>query len=138
MYVYLGGHASPFVSELGVKLDDDLLFFLRESTFLEIGAEMVGPSESATFAAPGQPRIPLYRVPIPLAVLLHVLYQNRVFRRRPRPFLHVLFLLAAGAVSRRLNVNFRQLFSSFAVDHSQHFGRKKIESFCFFSGFGMR
>ena len=48
----LGSHASPFVAELGVKIDDDSLLVGRDGALLEIRAEVVGPAEAAALPAP--------------------------------------------------------------------------------------
>jgi len=77
-----------------MKVDDDLFFLRRECTFLEIRPEVVGPAKSATFAAPEQPRIFVHGVPIPFAMLLHVLYKDRVFCWCPRPLPHATFDIA--------------------------------------------
>ncbi len=71
--MYLSGHASPFVPVLSVKLKDEPLLLGSEGTLLEIGPEVVGPSEPAALAAARQAGVPLHRVPVSLTVLPHVL-----------------------------------------------------------------
>lgn len=49
---------------------------------------MVRPSEPATLSAPQQPWIPLDCIPISFTILSHILHQEGILVRSPRPFLH--------------------------------------------------
>jgi hypothetical protein len=83
----MSGHPSPLVPHLGVELDDEPLLLGGEGPLLEVGPQVVRPPEAAALAAPEQPGVLLHRVPVPLAVLLHVVHQDGVLRRRPWPLL---------------------------------------------------
>jgi hypothetical protein len=87
MATYMSSHPGPLVPHLGVELDDEALLLGGEGALLEVGPQVVRPPEAAALAAAGQPRVLLHRVPVPLAVLLDVVQQDGVLRRRPGPFL---------------------------------------------------
>ncbi|URE05244.1 hypothetical protein MUK42_03038 [Musa troglodytarum] len=76
------------VSKDGVEVNDDLLLVLGELPPLDVRTEIVGPAESAAFAAPVQPGILRQVSPAPVAMPLDVLHQLLVLLRRPRPLLH--------------------------------------------------
>lgn len=86
-------HIIP-VSDDGVKLDNGLLFGLGEFTVLEIRAEVVGPAEPATLAAPLKAGVFGNESPITRAVLSYVGRELVVFFRSPLPSLHVVLLAA--------------------------------------------
>lgn len=98
--LYVGGHAGPFVAELGVEAEDEELLVGREGALLEIRAEVVGPAETAALSTAGQTGVLLDGVPVALSVLPHVLHQDRVFRRRPRSLLQT-SIPASSAVAPR-------------------------------------
>jgi hypothetical protein len=87
MATYMSSHPGPLVPHLGVELDDEALLLGGEGALLEVGPQVVRPPEAAALAAAGQPRVLLHRVPVPLAVLLDVVQQDGILRRRPGPFL---------------------------------------------------
>ena len=95
--IYLRGHTSPFVAELSVKLYNDPLLLGRKRALLEIRPQMVSPSQPAALPTPHQPAILLHRVPVPFPIRLHVLYEDGVLRRRPRPLLQPPAGLGAGS-----------------------------------------
>lgn len=121
---YLSGHARPFIAELGVEAKDEELLVGCEGSLLEVGAEVVGPTEAAALAAARQPAVPLHRIPVPLPVPPHMLHQDRVLCRRPRPLLQPPFCLLPSSFSfLGLHVFFflRFAFSSLLLSLSPSF-----------------
>jgi hypothetical protein len=88
-----------------VELDDEALLLGGEGALLQVGPQVVCPAEAAALAAPGQPRVLLHGVPVPLAVLLDVVHQDGVLRRRPGPFLQGLAPARRPAVVGRRRVH---------------------------------
>lgn len=89
-YIYLRGHSSPFITMFGMEFNDDLFFLGCKRTFFQIRPQMICPSEPATLAAPHQSTVLLHRIPISFSMFLHVLYQDGIFRHRPRPLFQAL------------------------------------------------
>jgi hypothetical protein len=98
-------HPRPLVPHLGVELDDEALLLRGEGALLQVGPQVVRPAEAAALAAPGQPRVRLHGVPVPLAVLLDVVHQDGVLRSRPGPFLQGLAPARRSAVVSRRRVH---------------------------------
>ena len=82
------------VAELLVEVNDEPLLVVVEEAALEVGAQVVGPSESAALAAPEQPRELGYEAPAAMAVGEEEGDELLVLLRRPRPLLQA-HLLAA-------------------------------------------
>lgn len=73
----------PFVSVLGVRLDDDLVFLRRERAVLNLGRKLVAPPETARLAGSTRDRFADQR-PIASSMTLHKFLQRLVFVGTPR------------------------------------------------------
>jgi hypothetical protein len=84
----------PLVADEGVEFDDELVFFFREASTLQIRTQVVYPSEPAALSASQQPCGLGKRTPAPLAVGSNVSDEAVIFLFSPGPFVSVSLLTA--------------------------------------------
>lgn len=91
------------VAKNGVEMNNEVLLLRGEGAALEIGAEIVDPTEAAALTAALKAGVSGDVAPAALAVGDHVIHQLLVFLRRPQPLpqlrlRHIVIVIVAVVV----------------------------------------